>query len=242
MKKTTKFLIFSIIGISVFAILNSPIFLIGNVYINGAEQISEEKVLKAANLGQNNGNIFYYPTRRNQRKLEENSYIEKADIKRIFPNTIEVNIIERLPIAYIEYRDTYLSIDKKGNVIEVLTETSSPNSLPIVMGLNINSYTLGNPINLDKTEYLKTTLILSNLLEKHNITSETLRIDLKDLNNIYIYIENMVVVFGNMENADEKISRVIASIEPMREKGLNEYKGFYYVDDISKDSYFQLLK
>jgi hypothetical protein len=135
------FLLFLIFIASVYFFVFCDNFQIKNIFISGNEKIKTNeieslvaeqvniKILNIPFLNINSKSIFLASSNKIKNKLTKNfSLIEKAEVKKIFPGIIEVNVIERKPIAV--YCDHYQSenqqcflIDKAGIAFEsILTE------------------------------------------------------------------------------------------------------------------------
>lgn len=241
-KKKIKILLrFTIFFIIVFSIMNLPLFNVNNVVVNGSNTLSDELILETTQTNNYAGNIFYYAKNKYEKELMKNPYIEAAEIDKVYPDTLSVKIEEREVIAYVMYSEsTYLYIDKEGNVLEV--KNSFSDNLPVIIGLDIDGYTVGKLLNLSDDKIFNTTLKLSNLFKRYEISDSILRVDLNDVNNIIISTNNMRIIFGSVENADEKMQRVASSLGPIEEIGLDQYNGYYHVEDITKNSYFELIR
>ncbi|MDR2939218.1 MAG: FtsQ-type POTRA domain-containing protein, partial [Clostridiales bacterium] len=100
MKGTFKYIgIVCIVTLSLILFISMPIFKIKTVTVSGQLIISEDAVKEA--LSYDGTNIFSANTKNALQKLSNNSYIKSVDLKKSFPNSVEVNIIERIPAGYV---------------------------------------------------------------------------------------------------------------------------------------------
>ena len=96
----------------------SPVFYIKNIEVEGNSKISSEQI-KALLQINSTTNIFEESNNKVNAKLKENKYIEKADVRRILPSTLKVNVVEREVEYLLEYANSYAYTDKNGNILEV---------------------------------------------------------------------------------------------------------------------------
>lgn len=82
-------------GIIAFATC-SPIFNIQNIEVTNNKQLSPETIISLSELsiGQN---IFKFWKSDVENKIKSSAYIENVELKRVFPNKLQVNIEEREP-------------------------------------------------------------------------------------------------------------------------------------------------
>lgn len=137
------FLLSSIIIASVYFLVFHNNFQIKNIFISGNEKIKTQE-LESIISGKINISFIDFPflniksksiflvnsKKINKKLVEDFPLIEKSEIKKIFPGIIEVNIIERKPIAvYCDYYQTEnqqcFLIDKNGIVFEHISSENS---------------------------------------------------------------------------------------------------------------------
>ncbi|MCL5772108.1 MAG: FtsQ-type POTRA domain-containing protein [Actinobacteria bacterium] len=99
----------------------------GNNYYKSEVIISEAKDLKGTN-------IFEIDKRKYETALMNNfARIKKAEILKVFPDKLIINITERIPFLIILYKNDYFLIDNEGVVLEKVTENMDKyNNLLIV--------------------------------------------------------------------------------------------------------------
>lgn len=80
---------------------NTDTFTIENININGADHLTEEEMLKLANVEEGE-TLLRVDTDIIKTRLKLDAWIEDADIVRVFPNTLEINVKERTITAIVE--------------------------------------------------------------------------------------------------------------------------------------------
>ena len=124
-------LLMIIIGGIVFALV-SPIFNIKEIYVVKNEQISSDTIVSLSQLkiGQN---IFKYSSRKVEKEIKTNPYIESVNIKRKFPDKIEITVKERQKNYNVEFLNGYAYINNQGYILEISEQKLE---LPIVQGIS----------------------------------------------------------------------------------------------------------
>ncbi|WP_064615402.1 cell division protein FtsQ/DivIB [Streptobacillus moniliformis] len=132
----------------VFLFIESDFFLIKNVNVEGnIYSVKEDIASKFDKLkGQS---LFLLDLSQMRNKIEEDVRIDRVDISREFPDTININVIEKVPIGIINKNHKYYYIDKNLNIFAYYNEIKDDN-LPII------------EINEEKFDDLKE--LLSNIL------------------------------------------------------------------------------
>ncbi len=80
-----------------------------------------------------NKNIIFLKSSKIEKKLAEYSFIKRLEIKKIYPNKLEIKIFEKEPIAIIIDKEKKYYLGKKINLIEY-KKISKYNNLPIIYG------------------------------------------------------------------------------------------------------------
>ena len=78
-------------------------------------------------------NLFFLKTEDIEKKLKEEPFIESFSIKKIYPSTLKLTIVEKKVIAIVHDKKKKLFISNKGNLIkykDLIFETK----IPIVFG------------------------------------------------------------------------------------------------------------
>ncbi|WP_064581007.1 cell division protein FtsQ/DivIB [Streptobacillus moniliformis] len=132
----------------VFLFIESDFFLVKNVNVEGNIYLVKEDI--ASKFDKLKGqSLFLLDLSQMRNKIEEDVRIDRVDISREFPDTININVIEKVPIGIINKNHKYYYIDKNLNIFAYYKEIKDDN-LPII------------EINEEKFDDLKE--LLSNIL------------------------------------------------------------------------------
>ncbi len=107
-------------------------FIVEHVDVLGEGAISENDVIRA--LGVANGDyLFETDLEAAQNRIENITWVERAVVRRLWPNRIVVQIIERKPYALWQNNNQFFLVDQKGSVISAVSMAAHPD-LPLIVG------------------------------------------------------------------------------------------------------------
>lgn len=111
-------------------------FTLGKVVVvsNGYWNNRSDELSSKVNIKPNIDNIFALKLDDLRKKSLTLPGVEKCDITRIIPDTLEFNIIERVPRAQIAKRPQFV-VDSYGVAIPKLKAMKFPSNLPVIYGL-----------------------------------------------------------------------------------------------------------
>lgn len=115
--------------------LYSPRFVLtepGQILVQGHRHVSREAVLEQF-IPDRGQSVFRVPLAERRRQLEELPWVEQASVRRVLPNRLEVEIVERRPVAYLRMATELALIDASGVILERPLEGEF--RFPVVTGL-----------------------------------------------------------------------------------------------------------
>lgn len=80
---------------------NSPVFAIANVKVNGVEHLTSDEMAQLANVPKDT-TLLRVDTATIEKRIEQNAWVEDAQVNRAFPDTLEINVTERDVFAVVE--------------------------------------------------------------------------------------------------------------------------------------------
>ena len=113
-------------------------FTIKNIEVLGANHLDKDDIIKIVRT-YNNVNIFKVNIKDIYRKIKNNTWIKKASIQVIYPNTIKILLTEKKPIAIWQNRYGNNLITETGDVILEKNLDNFKVYLPIIIGDNANN-------------------------------------------------------------------------------------------------------
>lgn len=203
-------------GIIAFATC-SPIFNIQNIEVTNNKQLSPETIISLSELsvGQN---IFKFWKNDVENKIKSNAYIESVELKRVFPNKLQINIQEREPKFSVPVLGEYAYINTQGYILEI---TQNQLNLPIITGISTKEEEIkpGNRLNNKDLTELEIILKIISAMKENQLDKEVTSIDISNKNDYIIYMQNekKKIYLGDGSNLSNKMLYVIAIIN--EEKG-----------------------
>lgn len=198
-------------GIIAFATC-SPIFNIQNIEVVNNSQLSPETIVSLSELsvGQN---IFKFWKNDVENKIKSNAYIKNVELKREFPNKIQINVEEREAKFSVPVLGEYAYISTQGYILEI---AQNELNLPIINGISTKEeeIAVGNRLeNKDLTE-LEIILKIMNAMKENQLDKEVTTIDISNKNDYIIYMQNekKKIHLGDASNLSNKMLYVIAII------------------------------
>jgi cell division protein FtsQ len=197
-------------------LLTSSEFELRDVKINGNNYISKNEILKMSKL-ENRANIFKTDIREVKTLLLSNPQFKKVNVDRIYPNTIEINVKERTPVAYVGENKNY-EIDEDGVIFPAFKSSAMSEKLYLFKGVVININEVGEKTS---SVALKQGLFLVdklNLLETPYLSNIT-GLDLTCPEEIALLVGNSSQVYKlGVGNWDEKISKLICLLKNLKDR------------------------
>lgn len=212
----TFLLLSIIIGGVTFAMI-SPIFDIKDIQVLNNEQVSSETVISLSGL-KTEENIFRFNRNKVANKIKENAYIQNIEIHRKIPNTVQIEVEERIHSYSVDFLGKYAYINNQGYILEIAEESKEKT---IILGISTpeDQVMIGNRLNEEDLEKLEDVIKIMNVAKEYGLDTKVTNIDISDKNEYSIYMEEeeKKVYLGNNSNLSNKMLYINAIIE--EEKG-----------------------
>lgn len=213
-------ILFILSGLIAFLVY-SPLFTLKHVVVSGNRCLTQQEITMIAgvNIGEP---LFKLETGEVSQRLLHDLRIESAVVKRVMPDTLEIAINERTPLATIACDYGYLDFDRQGKVIASYRNLKKM-TIPMITGVKMHDLYVGDD-NSDETinQILKFLDALD--VESMNQISE---INIANNDAITIYTINAVQIrLGKIERMDEKIKLTQDFLADLK----NDVHGIDYVD------------
>lgn len=232
-----KIIIFIIIIIILtILICSSSLFNINTIIVSGNEKLSENKVISASGL-QLNSNIFKFNKKQVINNIKENAYVENVTLKRKLPNTVEINVKERIVTYMLQFADSYVYINNQGYMLEISNEKLD---VPVLVGFttDLSNITAGNRLNKEDLEKMNIVIKIYEIAKINNLSNLITKIDISNDKNYTIILESeeKTVYLGNGSDLNARMIHLIAILEKTKGK-----KGeiFLNVDLNTQKTYFR---
>lgn len=198
-------------GISAY-LLTSPGFSIQEILINGNSKLSSQQVAQLAEVKVGD-NLFSKLGIVMKVKLKQNGYIADAEINKIYPNKIEINVTERKQQFQIKTdSEGYIYIDEQGYILEYGMEKLS---IPVIVGMDITINDIESLHRLNENDLDRMENILQIREECRNIEIAD-KITQYQVNNEYVIsLENdgIAINLGDATNLKNRMYYVNAILK-----------------------------
>jgi cell division septal protein FtsQ len=158
-------ILFSLVGAGLFGaqrLLNSvffanPDYAVHSVEVKTDGDLGRDAVVRAAQI-EDGSNIFSINISSVEDLLRALPQVEEVNVQRLLPDKLVIVVQERRPIAWIASADpnktsfnfegVYL-VDRRGIVLKPKGSAPEYTTLPIIIGVDLSSVTVGQPIDKD---------------------------------------------------------------------------------------------
>ena len=195
-----------IIGGIIFALL-SPIFNIKEISVSGNAQISSQTIISLSSLTIDQ-NIFNFRTSEIVDNIKENAHIDSVKVSRKFPDTVDIEVEERVTTFMLVYGNAYVYINNQGYILEI---TSEKGDHPILTGFKTptNQLVAGNRLTEEDLEKLNDVLKIMEATSSGENKIENLitEINISDSSNYILTLskEKKQVYLGDVTDLSTKV-------------------------------------
>lgn len=216
-KKQLAFLtMITLIASLVAVILLTPAFNVNNIDISGNNMVSDEEIIMAGGLSKN-VNILNVDTDAAEKNIKSLPYIKKAEIKRSFPDTIKIKVMEEVGVAYFTTKNGYVIISSDGKCIDVSSGLSEDKNssgqvaqlpkLPVIKGIKNVKYSKGEIVESEDSHRLKSLFVCLHEFARQGYIFDMKEIDMSNPEDIRFYYKGkeLCVSVGNTQRIGYKM-------------------------------------
>jgi len=133
----------------------NPDYNLAEVSIHTDGSLTRDDIIAATNI-QEGKNIFTVNLSAARKGLMALPQVDRADIERILPNKISIDIAERKPVAWVTGKDDdnpsadpgAFLIDREGILLRAKSQVAAYYHLPVICGLDVGNYEGGETVDL----------------------------------------------------------------------------------------------
>lgn len=183
-----------------FVFLHSSVFEIRNIEVKGNKLLAQDKIIELSGLTLGT-NIFKQNFQKTEEKIKLNPMVKTVILKRHFPSTVELDIVERQALALIPVTDGFIQVDFDGYYLNKLENTAKINQ-PYITGIKNVNGAAGKKIVSDK---LAVGLAFLAKMPA-SLKNEVSEINVSDEDNVVLYtIGGAPVRLGDNERITKKV-------------------------------------
>ena len=151
--------------------------------------------------------------------LKQSAYVDEAKIIKTIPDTITIDIKERIPCYLLEYGNGYGYVNSQGYILEL---TSIKKNLPILTGISTSkeNYKEGSRLNESDLVKLEVVIKIMNSAQSIGIKDKITAIDVADESNYTLRFdgENKVAYLGDCSNIETRMLYLSGILDKEKDK------------------------
>ena len=205
-----------IIGSFIF-LTTTPIFNIKEIKVKGNEQVTYDEIVSLSGL-QKDTNLLKNTKATLEKCIKQNAYIKNVEIKRILPDTIEINVEEKQKAFMLKFVNGYAYVDSQGYILQISSEKIQ---LPILNGYVTNEEDIvpGNRLCSEDLEKLEIAIKIVQAVKEAGIEQQITSVNISNKQEYSIYIkkEKKEIYLGDGSNLTDKMLYAKAILEAEKE-------------------------
>ncbi len=196
------------------------VLIIDKIEVYGMERFTEEEILEASGL--HTGQHMWLAQLGNAKEaIEDDPYIASAEFTRIYPDRLIIRITERTERAVILGMNAHAVIDGEGYVLS-LGARASYEGLLEVYGTGGGSYHVNQKLGEESDFHSRTLVTLLRALEEEELLDTVKTLDISNpLRITMVTFDGLTVVFGQSDNAAEKLMNFRTVLPMLIQRGYN---------------------
>ncbi|MCL2249771.1 MAG: FtsQ-type POTRA domain-containing protein [Oscillospiraceae bacterium] len=213
-KQSAIFIAIGVLLVGIMTFIGTSVFVrILDIEISGVVVYTEQEVLEASRVSFGD-NLLHLNVQTVSQNIRSNlPFVRDVNIERRLPDTLIIDIVESIPIAYVFFTGDVLILDSSGRVLQ--SGDYDTENLIEVRGLPIRNASRGQQLIPElgaETRFLDLQDILA-AFERENLVEQVSYIDVSNIQNIHFgYLDIYRVILGNAGELRQKIYSLRNSI------------------------------
>jgi cell division protein FtsQ len=174
----------------VHAALQARVLAVEHVTVRGNHWLSAGEV-QALVTGIRGENIFRVDVEAYRKRLLDSPWLADVTLWRVLPSTIDIRVVERVPMAIARLGQQLYLVDNTGVIIDVYGAPYRTFDLPIVDGL-VSSPAMAGPL-VEQARVLLTGALLTALVDRPDLSRRLSQIDVSNPHDAVVMFDNDTV-------------------------------------------------
>lgn len=201
--------------------LKTQYFNITSIEVTGLINLKEDNIRELLSF-KDGDNILRINVNKSRESIKSNPYVENVEIKRKFPNKINVNVEEKYAKYYVKHEDTYILLDADATVIESRKDIEGL-SLYELRGIDPGTLNIGEKVVFEDERNVAFMKEFYDLMSRNQSNIKFNSIDMSSVINLKVYSNNIEIRIGTIEKLQDKLNVAINLIET---EGLSDKVGY----------------
>ncbi len=219
-KKIIKIALFATVSAALIAAAAVTYFMliVDSIEVYGCTHYDVEELIKASGLSVGK-HMWLERVSEAESRMEQNAYIATADVIRVYPNKLVVNITEREEAAVLVGMNTQAVIDKDGYVLYIGARADYSGLIQI-SGMGSSGYHVNQRLGEESDFNSRTMITLLEAVYSAGLENEITCIELGNPLSINMETASGVTIhLGQSDNAEEKLASFKTILPTLKSMG-----------------------
>lgn len=216
--------------VAVGGIVYGTVFRVRSITVKGNINKTQQEIIAISGI-KSGMSTFAIDDDQVERNIESDRYLSFVAVDKQLPDTVVIQVRERVAVAKINYCGIGYTIDNRGMVLEESQDTDASQGLVTVEGLNIHYCAVGEPLSMNDADQLKAYAEIMIELKVMSGLAIVKELDLTNMDNLFLVTgEGYVVRLGDGSNIHAKLRSMLMTREKLNREG---YEGRGGTIDVS---------
>lgn len=214
-KRRIRFRIFFailLISITLVFLLSTPVLKVKGITVQGNKIVSSDRIIELSGI-KTGDNLLRLNTKKISEHIKTNPYIETSKIIRSITGSVYIKVQERQSAGITNYGNKYVTMDKKGVIIEVLDKKEGVH-LPLITGLDVESAVPGQKAQLKDTRKFDVMEIIFDAALSTGVSGIINEVNIENLMSVIIKTQYGIdLKVGDSSDMEEKLEKCKAIMD-----------------------------
>lgn len=180
-------------------VVYTPIFTLQRVEVSGTSYLTKDQICEIGRIHTGEP-LFQLQTDAVAQNLMHDLRIESAVVRRRLPDRLEIEVVERKPVATVACDYGYLDLDHNGTIIAAYRALHSV-PIPLITGMEVKGLYLGDTVT---DENVKKVLYFLNQIDAEAL-NQISEVNIANPEAVVAYANSSVQIrLGKLDRLDEK--------------------------------------
>ncbi|HWQ58556.1 MAG TPA: FtsQ-type POTRA domain-containing protein [Clostridia bacterium] len=220
-RKLNRFISLCVAAVAALAALLLTWFLliVDDIAIEGNARLSAEQIIAASGL-KTGRHTWLINLADAKERIEEDPYVESAQIARVYPDKLLVTVVEREEAAVIVGLNAQAVIDPQGYVLSIGARADYAGLIRI-SGMGSGGYHVGQRLGEESDFYARTLVALLEAIYGAGIEDDIDYVDMSNPLSVYMATTGgLTLHIGQPDDLANKLSNYLAVLPKLNEMGL----------------------
>lgn len=161
-----RFLIFIAVIAGLIYFLNSSVFDLQEITVEGNTYFTSEQVIERSGMTTGVNVIFGVDKKDIKKELLKDPYVKNVNVRKNYPNKVTLELEERIEAAAVPFTKEYIITDAEGLVLRT---TEVEPKLPILVGLTVKNMEAGKALEVEENAIFSGTLSMIGAMQNSEV-------------------------------------------------------------------------